>query len=59
MNLKSIWSALEESYGVCDDIVSLAIVQRGRDIHLPPGWTTWVVAVLLFPTVSISCALPA
>ena len=56
MNLKSVWSMLEESYGVCDDIVSSAIVQRGGDIHLPPGWTTWVVAVLLFPAESISSA---
>lgn len=49
---------LEESYGVCDDIVSPAIMKRGEENHLPPGWTTWVVAVLLFPTENISYSLP-
>ena len=56
MNLKSIWSALEESYDVYDEVVSPAIMKRGEENHLPPGWTTWVVAVLLFPAESISSA---
>ena len=56
MNLKSIWSALEESYGVYDDVISPAIMKCGNEMQLPPGWTTWVIAVLLFPAEIISSA---
>ena len=56
MNLKSIWSALEESYGVCSDTSAPAIEKFAEENHLSAGYWSWGPAIILFPDETISPA---
>ena len=56
MNLKSIWSALEEAYGVCSDASAPAIEKFAEENHLSAGYWSWVPAIILFPDEPISSA---
>ncbi len=56
MNLNSIWSALEESYGVCSDISAPAIEKFAEENHLSAGYWSWGPAIILFPDEPISAA---
>ncbi|MBI3163891.1 MAG: hypothetical protein HYZ24_04350 [Chloroflexi bacterium] len=56
MNLKSIWSALEESYGVCSDIGAPSIEKLAEENHLSAGYWSWGPAIILFPDETISSA---
>ena len=56
MNLKSIWSALEESYGVCSDTSAPAIEKFAEENHLSAGYWSWGPAIILFPGETISSA---
>ena len=37
MNFKSIWSTLEESFGICNDISAPAIKKFAEENHLSAG----------------------
>ena len=54
MNLNSIWSTLEESFEVFDEISGSAIIKFAEEMHIPSGWGTWVPAAVLFPSEPIS-----
>ncbi len=56
MNLKSIWSVLEESYGVCSDTSAPAIEEFAEENHLSSGYWSWGPAIILFPDETISSA---
>ena len=56
MNLKSIWSALEESYSVCSDTSAPAIEKFAEENHLSAGYWSWGPAIILFPDETISPA---
>lgn len=56
MNLKSIWSALEESYSVCSDTSAPAIEKFAEESHLSAGYWSWGPAIILFPDETISSA---
>ncbi|MBI5932567.1 MAG: hypothetical protein HY867_02575 [Chloroflexi bacterium] len=54
MNLQSIWSALEESYGVCSDTSAPSIEKFAEGNHLSGGYWSWGPAIILFPDEPIS-----
>ncbi len=54
MNLKSIWSAFEESYDVCSDASAPAIEKFAEENHLSAGYWSWGPAIILFPDEPIS-----
>lgn len=54
MNLKSIWSALEESFGVLDEWVDPAFMKFVQEMNVPPSWGMWGPAIILFPSESFS-----
>jgi len=56
MNLKSIWSALEESYGVYEEKGGAVIGRLVNEGKIPAGWGMWYPAVVLFPSESVSAA---
>ncbi len=56
MNLNPIWSALEESYGVCSDASAPAIEKIAEENHLSAGYWSWGPAIILFPDEKISSA---
>jgi hypothetical protein len=56
MNLNSIWSTLEESYGVCSDVSAPAIEKFAKVNHLSAGYWSWGPAIILFPDETISSA---
>lgn len=56
MNLQSAWSALEESYGVCDDTSVPATEKFAEENHLSAGYWSWGPAIILFPDEPISSA---
>ena len=56
MNLNPIWSALEESYGVCSDTSAPAIEKFAEENHLSAGYWSWGPAIILFPDETISSA---
>lgn len=56
MNLQSIWSSLEESYGVCSDTSAPAIEKFAEENQLSAGYWSWGPAIILFPDETISSA---
>jgi len=54
LNLKSIWSVLEESYDVCNDTSASAIEKFAEENHLSSGYWSWGPAIILFPDDPIS-----
>ena len=56
MNLQTIWTALEESYGVCADASAPAIEKFAEESHLSSGYWSWGPAIILFPDETISSA---
>ena len=56
MNLKSIWSALEEAFGVLDEWTDPAFVKFVQEMNVPPSWGMWGPAITLFPLESFSSA---
>jgi len=54
MNLNSIWTSLEESFDMFDEIVGTAVMGFVKEKNLPSGWGTWGPAIVLFPDEIIS-----
>ncbi|MBE7436593.1 MAG: hypothetical protein HS100_21940 [Anaerolineales bacterium] len=48
MNLKSLWSALEEAYEPLDSYPNTVLMKLIPELNLPPGWFTWFAAAVLF-----------
>jgi hypothetical protein len=48
MNLKSLWSALEEAYEPLDSYPNTVLMKLISELNLPPGWFTWFAAAVLF-----------
>jgi hypothetical protein len=56
MNLNSIWSALEESYGILGGYGYPAMDKAATEMQLKPDWSTWLFAIWLFGSESITTA---
>jgi hypothetical protein len=57
MNTDSIWSVLEESFeALLDAYGGPAMMKAGAELALAPGWMTWVSAIWLCGSESISTA---
>jgi DNA-binding MarR family transcriptional regulator len=56
MNLNSIWSVLEESYGVYEEKGGEVIGQLVNEGKIPAGWGMWYPVIILFPSESVSAA---
>lgn len=48
MNLKSIWSVLEDVYDVLGSYGFAAMDKAATEMELKPDWTTWLFAIWLF-----------
>ncbi len=57
MNLKSTWSALEESSGILFDHYAYPAADKvAEELSLPPGYYAWVTVVWLFDATPFSIA---
>lgn len=56
MNLKSIWSALEDVYDVLGGYGFAAMDKAATEMELAPDWTTWLFAIWLFGSEPITTA---
>ena len=48
MNLKSLWSTLNEADAPIDEHAMMGTMKISSELNLPSGWFTWVAAALLF-----------
>lgn len=48
MNLKSIWSALEDVYDILGGYGFTAMDKAATEMELKPDWSTWLFAIWLF-----------
>ncbi len=48
MNLKSLWSSLEEADEPLDEYPVTAMMNVAAELNLPSGWFTWVAAAIMF-----------
>ena len=56
MNLKSIWSALEDVYDVLGGYGFAAMDKAATEMELKPDWSTWLFAIWLFGSEPITTA---
>jgi hypothetical protein len=56
MNLNSIWSVLEESFDILGDYGYPAIDKVADELDLEPGYFTWLAAIWLFGSETITTA---
>ncbi len=56
MNLKSIWSALEDVYDILGGYGFAAMDKAATEMELKPDWTTWLFAIWLFGSEPINTA---
>lgn len=56
MNLRSLWSALEESQDILGDYAYPAMDKAAEELALPPDYFTWGAAVWLFSSESFTTA---
>jgi hypothetical protein len=54
MNLNSIWSALEETFDLLGGYGFAAMDKGATEMGLEPGWMTWIAAIWLFGSESIT-----
>lgn len=48
MNLKSLWSTLNEADAPIDECAMMSTMKLVPELNLPPGWFTWFAAAVLF-----------
>jgi hypothetical protein len=56
MNLKSIWTVLEDVYDVLGGYGFAAMDKAATEMELKPDWTTWLFAIWLFGSEPITTA---
>jgi hypothetical protein len=56
MNLKSIWSALEDVYDILGGYGFAAMDKAATEMELEPDWSTWLFAIWLFGSEPITTA---
>ena len=56
MNLKSIWSALEDVYDILGGYGFAAMDKAATEMELTPDWSTWLFAMWLFGSEPITTA---
>ncbi len=56
MNLKSIWSALEDVYDALGGYGFAAMDKAATEMELKPDWSTWLFAIWLFGSEPITIA---
>lgn len=56
MNLKSIWSALEDVYDILGGYGFAAMDKAATEMALKPDWSTWLFAIWLFGSEPITTA---
>ena len=56
MNLKSIWSALEDVYDILGGYGFAAMDKAAAEMDLTPDWSTWLLAIWVFGSEPITTA---
>lgn len=56
MNLKSIWSALEDVYDILGGYGFAAMDKAATEMELTPDWSTWLLAIWVFGSELITTA---
>lgn len=56
MNMKSIWSALEDVYDILGGYGFAAMDKAATEMELKPDWSTWLFAIWLFGSEPITTA---